>query len=133
MSLPIPTDEEPGPHGNMPGTEHTGIIFLETINIERKIGGIWTQIAAGVPATFEPLSLHSRVEMEPWSHKPLLCLWLMPDTPIADADRAIRSDGSHWYIRGAPLMAPMKTHIAAIAERASEDNLFAARSSPEPS
>src|SRR5262249_29833156 len=106
MSLLTFTYEEPGPHGNLGGAEQWGLIFLETIDIERKISGVWTQIAVNVPATFEPLSLHSRVEMEPWSHKPLLCLWLMPDTPLADGDRAIRGDGSHWYVRGTPLVGP---------------------------
>ena len=126
-------DRKPGPRGNLPGTEQMGVIFLEYVDIERKSGASWNQIAIGVPATFEPLKLHSRVGMEPWSHKPLLCLWVLPDTPIADGDRVIRDDGSHWYIRGAPLMAPMKTHIVALAERATEDNLFAARSASEPS
>ena len=133
MSVQSPSDRKPGPRGNLPGTEVAGIIFLEYVDVERKSGGVWSQIAGRVPATFEPVPVHSRQTLETWSHKPLLCLWIMPDTPLADADRVIRDDGSHWYIRGAPLLAPMKTHIVALAERASEDALFATRSAQEPS
>lgn len=129
---PGPGGSTPGPQGNLPGTEYMGVIFLEYVNIERKISGVWTQIAGNVPATFEPLKVHTRVEMEPWTHKPLYCLWLFPKTAAADGDRVIRSDGSHWYIRGEPLRAPRGTHVAALAEGAAEDGLFAARSAPEP-
>lgn len=120
------------PDGNLPGTERSGLIFLEYVNIERKSGGVWSQVAANLPATFESVKVHTRFELSTWSHKPLLCLWLMPDAPIQDADRVIRSDGSHWYVRGAPLLAPGRTHIAALTERGTEDGLFAAYSASEP-
>ncbi len=129
---PGPGGNTPGAQGNLPGTEHMGIIFLEYVNIERKISGTWTEVARNVPATFEPLKVHTRVKMEPWTHKPLYCVWLFPRTPAIDGDRVIRSDGSRWYIRGDPLRAPRGTHVAALAEAAAEDGLFAARSSTEP-
>lgn len=132
MSTPQAPSNIP-PSGNLPATEHLGIVFLEYVNIERKSGGVWNLIAANVKATFEPLRIHTRVEMETWTHKPLLCLWLLPNTSIQDGDRVIRSDNSHWYIRGAPLMSPAKTHIVAIAEYATEDKLFATRDPNEPS
>jgi hypothetical protein len=116
----------PGPFGNLPGTEHLGILFTEYVDIERSVGGTWTRIAAGVPAAFEPVRLHTRVDLEPWTHKPLLGLWLMPDTPLEDGDRVVREDGSRWYVRGAPLAAPARTHIAALVEAETEDGLFAA-------
>ena len=122
-----------GLSGTRPGTESSGVIFLEYVNVERKISSVWTQLAGNVPATFEPLTLHVRYELQTWSHKPLLCLWMLPNTTIDDGDRVIRSDGSHWYIRGAPLVAPAGTHIAALAERATEDKLFAPISASEPS
>ena len=129
---PSASGNVPGPAGNLPGTEHHGIIFLEYVHVERKIGGVWTNLASNVPATFEPIRIHGRVELETWSHKPLLCVWLLPDTPIQDADRVIRQDGSRWYIRGAPLIAADRSHIAALGERATEDGLFAARNPNEP-
>src|SRR5207302_226767 len=113
--------QTPGLAGSLPGTEGLGVIFLEYVNVERKISGVWTAIATNVPATFERLGLHRRVEMEPWTHKPLYGLWLFPNTPLQDADRVVRSDGSHWYVRGAPLTAPLNTHIAALTESATED------------
>jgi len=139
MAIPPPPDDPnpggqvPGPLGTLPGTAHTGLILLEYVNVERKISGAWTTIASGVPATFEPLSTHARLELETWSHKPLLALWLMPATSLQDGDRVIRSDSSRWYIRGAPLAGPLGTHVAAIAEGATEDGLFAPRSASEPS
>jgi hypothetical protein len=132
----MPTQPPPGtlgPAGNLPGTEYLGVIYLEYVDVERKSGGVWGQIAGNVPATFEPLKIHTRAELETWSHKPLFCLWMFPGTPLDDGDRVIRSDGSHWYIRGAPLKAPRNTHIAALAERATEDSLFATRNPNEPS
>src|SRR5436305_324122 len=111
------TSDARGPARNLPGTERSGLIFYEYVNIERKSGGVWNQIAEDQPAAFEPVDVHTRIELSAWSHKPLLCLWLMPDTPIQDADRVIRYDGSHWYVRGMPLLAPGGTHIAALTER----------------
>jgi hypothetical protein len=131
-SSPNSAGQVPGAVGNLPGTERLGVIFLEYVNVERKVSGVWTAMATNVPATFERLNVHKRVEMEPWSHKPLYGLWLFPNTPLQDGDRVVRSDGSHWYIRGAPLSAPLSTHIAALAEAATEDGLFATRSAVEP-
>ena len=131
--MSIPTDQQPGLRGNLPGTEGLGIIFLETVDIERKVAGVWTSVAADVPATFEPLNLPVREGLATWTHKPLFCIWLLPDTAIADADRVVRSDGSRWYVRGAPLAAPMRTHLAALAERGTEDGLFAPIDPLEPS
>lgn len=139
MAIPMkPTDPNAdgkvaGSAGNMPGTERCGVVFLEYVNVERKSGGVWSQVFANLPATFEPISLFTRAQLQAWTHKPLLCLWLMPDAAVQDGDRIVRSDGSHWYIRGMPLLAPGRTHIAALAEYATEDKLFATLSPSEPS
>src|SRR5436309_3334764 len=77
----MPTPPPPGttgPAGNLPGTESLGVIYLEYVDVERKSGGVWGQIAGNVPATFEPLKIHTRTELETWSHKPLYGLWLFP-------------------------------------------------------
>ncbi len=110
---------------NLPGTAHLGLILLERVDVERQSGGLWSQIAAGVPATFEPLSLHTRAELATWTHKPLFCLWLYPSIAIADGDRIKRGDGSDWYVRGTPFFAPRRTHYVAIVEATTEDTLFA--------
>lgn len=122
-----------GASGGVPGTQRSGLILYETVSIERKSGGVWSSVATGVPATFEVVRIHTRYEMQTWTHKPLLCVWLLPDTSVQDGDRVIRSDGSHWYVRGAPLTAPAGTHIVALTERGTEDGLFAAYSAAEPS
>ena len=70
------------PGGNLPGTEGLGVIFQEYVDVERKSGGVWGNIARNVPATFEPMKIYTRVKMEPWTHKPLFGLWLLPDTPL---------------------------------------------------
>ncbi len=127
-----PTGRVAGAHGNLAGTDHLGVIFLEYVNVERKVDGVWAQVALNAPATFEPVSLHRRLELATWTHKPLLCLWLMPSASLQDGDRVVRRDGSRWYVRGAPLLAPGGTHIAALAEAAAEDGLFAALSPDEP-
>ena len=119
-----------GPSGTLPGTEHTGVIFQEYVNVERKEGGSWTQIAANVPATFESLKTAARVDLEPWTHKPIYCLWLYPNAPLDDGDRLIRSDSSRWYVRGEP--NPSRTHTLALVEASAEDGLFAARNPNEP-
>src|SRR5690348_10163774 len=102
--------QDSGPAGNLPGTEHLGVIFTEYVGVERNIGGTWTSVDSTVPATFEPISIHGRMELETWTHRPLFCVWLFPNTTVDDGDRVIRSDGSHWYVRGAPLIAPLGTH-----------------------
>lgn len=136
MSEKVADPEEYGgssePVRRLPGTEHLGIILLESVQIERRAGGVWSRIAERVPATFEPVPIPRRVELETWTHKPLLCLWLLPETPIQDGDRVIRDDGSRWYVRGAPLTAPGRTHIVALTERASEDRLFEPLNPNEP-
>jgi hypothetical protein len=133
------TDVDPEEYGGyanfarrLPGTEHLGIILLESVRIERKVNGVWSRIAERVPATFEPVPIPHRVKLETWTHKPLLCLWLLPQTPIQDGDRVIRDDGSRWYVRGAPLTAPARTHIVALTERATEDRLFEPLNPNEP-
>ena len=111
-----PGPGSPGPGGNVTETGYLGVIFMEYVNIERKSGGTWSQIAQNVPATFEEVKLKSRVHMETWTHKPLYTLWLSPVTTFADGDRVIRSDSSHWYMRGSPIAAPLKTHVVALVE-----------------
>ena len=128
---PNSSGQTPGRSGNIPGTERSGIVFYEYVNIERKIAGTWTVMSSNIPATFEPVSLHRRSELQNWTHKPLLGVWLMPTASAQDGDRFVRSDGSHWYVRGAPISGPGATHLAALTERASEDGLFAALSSAE--
>ncbi len=103
---------------------HGGLILLERVRIERRQGQAWTSIAEDVPATFEPLRLRTRVALEPWTHRPLLGLWLLPSAPLQDGDRVVRADGSRWRVRGTPLRGPLGTHIAAITEGESDDALF---------
>ena len=123
----------PAAAGNLPATVHSGLIFLEYVNIERKSGGVWNSVASNSPATFETVSIDRRIKLETWTHKPLLCVWLPPEMAVLDGDRIIRSDASHWYVRGAAITSPDRTHIAAFVEAAAEDSLFAARSASEPS
>ena len=78
-----------------------------------------------MPAAFEPVSIHARAELATWTHKPLLCLWLYPAVALADGDRVKRADGSDWYVRGTPFLAPHGTHYVAIAEASAADGLFA--------
>ncbi len=125
-------DRTPTRSGNLPGTINSGLIFLEYVNIERKIASVWTAVVSNLPATFEPISTDRRLKLETWTHKPIFCVWLPPDAPIQDGDRIIRCDGSHWYLRGAAIASPDRTHIALVAEAATEDNLFAARTASEP-
>lgn len=118
--------------GNLPGTLHSGLIFLEYANVERKSGGVWSAIATDVPSTFERVESAGRARLETWTHKPLFSVWLAA-VSIADGDRLIRSDGTRWYVRGAPLTSPDRTHVVALVEASAEDGLFAARSASEPS
>ncbi len=113
------------PVNNLPGTAHLGLIFLERVDVERQSGGVWGQVAARVPATFEPLSVHMRSELATWTHKPLFSLWFYPSVALADGDRVRREDASEWYVRGTPFLAPRGTHYVAIVEGATEDGLFA--------
>ena len=132
----MPTPPGPGslgPGGNLPGTAHLGVMFVEYVNVERKISGSWTEVARSVPATFEEVRFGLRAEIETWTHKPLYSLWISPATTFADGDRVIRSDGTRWYIRGAPLVAPLRTHVVALVEGSAEDKLFAARDPNETS
>jgi hypothetical protein len=108
------------------GTAHLGILFLETVQVERRVSGSWTRIASDVPATFEPVSVHTRAELAAFTHKPLLCLWLYPATSLQDGDRVVRADGSAWYLRGMPFMAPRGTHYAVLVEGELADTLFTA-------
>jgi hypothetical protein len=126
-------DTAPAVAGNLPDTAHTGMIFLEYANLERKSGGVWTAIGANLPVTFERVETASRARLETWTHKPLFSVWLSGVTSVQDGDRLIRADGSHWYVRGAPMVSPGGTHIVALVEAAAEDGLFAARSASEPS
>ena len=126
-------DDTPAVAGNLPHTAHTGMIFLEYANLERKSGGVWSAIGVNLPVTFEPVETACRVRLEPWTHKPLFSVWLSGVTSVQDGDRLIRADGTHWYIRGAPMVSPGGTHIVAMVEAAAEDGLFAARSASEPS
>ena len=128
-----PGPGNPGPGGSVPGTGYLGAIFTEYVNVERKSGGVWSEVARSVPATFEEVRFGARANLEVWTHKPLYTLWLSPMTTCADGDRVIRSDGSRWYIRGTPLSAPLKTHVVALVEGSAEDSLFAARNPNEPS
>ena len=132
MPIPPPPSGS-GPAGNLPGTAHLGAIFVEFVNVERKSGGVWSEVARSVPATFEEVRAPGRVKLETWTHKPLLVLWLAPVTAFMDGDRVIRSDGSRWYMRGTPLAAPLNTHVAVLVEGSAEDKLFAARDPNEPS
>ncbi|MGC8668555.1 MAG: hypothetical protein ACP5VE_10630 [Chthonomonadales bacterium] len=120
-ALPTPIDA-PVP---VPGTAHLGILFLEAVQIQRRISGAWTPIASGVPATFEPVSIHTRAELAAFTHKPLLCLWLYPAATLQDGDRVVRADGSGWYVRGTPFLAPRGTHYAVLVEGELADTLFA--------
>jgi hypothetical protein len=139
MSLPRDSkvftelDSAPAVSGNLPNTAHTGLIFLEYANLERKSGGVWSAIGTNLPVTFDRVETAGRVRLETWTHKPLFSVWLSGVTSIQDGDRLIRADGSHWYVRGAPMVAPGGTHIVALVEAAAEDGLFAARSASEPS
>ena len=128
-----PWPGNPGPGGNIAGTSHLAVMFMEYVNVERKISGVWNEIARSVPATFEEVRFSSRAKIEVWTHKPLYTLWLSPVTTYVDGDRIIRSDGSRWYVRGAPLAAPLRTHVIALIEGSAEDALFAARNPNEPS
>jgi hypothetical protein len=118
--------------GALAGTRHTGLLLTEAVRVERKGGGVWSEVAASVPATLEPVSLRLRSEMETWTHKPLVTVWLLPATDLEDGDRLVRADGERWYVRGAPARAATGTHMAALAERATEDGLFAAYDAAEP-
>lgn len=132
----MPTPPSPsgaGPGGSLPGTGHLGAIFVEYVNVERKISGTWTEIARSLPATFEEVRFNQRAKIEVWTHKALYTLWLSPMTTFLDGDRVIRSDGTRWYIRGTPLTAPLRTHVVALVEASAEDGLFAARNPNEPS
>jgi hypothetical protein len=108
-------------------------MLTEKVNVERMSGGVWTVIARSVPATFENVMPTTRQKLETWTHKPLFMLWLSPVTSFADGDRVIRSDGTRWYMRGAPMAAPLNTHVVALIEGSAEDGLFAARNASEPS
>lgn len=123
----------PSLSGNLPGTDHTGLIYLEYANIERKSGAVWSVIASNVPATFEKVETEGRLRLETWSHKPLFSVWLPPSAAIVDGDRIVRCDGTRWYVRGSALVSPERTHIVALVEASAEDGLFAARSASEPS
>ncbi len=116
----------PGPSGAIPGTEVLGVFLNELADLERKISGTWTVVTTNAPLTFEPLKLHRRVEMAAYTHKPLQCVWALPDLDVRDGDRIHRGDDSHWYVRGAPLAAPMGTHQVLIVEATAIDGLFAA-------
>lgn len=122
----------PAAAGNLPDTAHTGLIFLEYANLERNSGGIWSAIGTDLPVTFERVETAGRSRLETWTHKPLFTVWLSGVTSVQDGDRLIRADGSHWYVRGAPMVSPGGTHIVALVEAAAEDGLFAARSASEP-
>ena len=128
-----PGPGSPGPGGSVSGTGHLGAIFVEYVNVERKISGSWTEVARSVPATFEEVRFGLRAKIETWTHKPLYTLWLSPTTTFVDGDRVIRSDGTRWYMRGAPLMVPLRTHVVALIDGSAEDSLFAARNPAEPS
>jgi hypothetical protein len=121
--------ERPGrAHGVVIG----GLLMTEAVGIERSADGVWTEVATEVPATFEELDLDERVALATWTHKPLLRIWLLPDVDVREGDRIVRSDGSRWYVRGAPLAGPGRAHLAALTEAAAEDGLFAARIAAEP-
>lgn len=109
-----------------------GLVMTELVDIERCTGGVWGAVVSGVPATCEALGMRARLELETWTHKPLMRVWLLPDTDLLDGDRIVRADGSRWYVRGAPLAGPGRTHLAALTEAAAEDGLFSARVSTEP-
>lgn len=123
----------PSVDGNLPDTAHTGMIFLEYANLERKSGGVWSAIGPNLPVTFERVETASRARLETWTHKPLFSVWMSGVTTVQDGDRLIRADGTRWYVRGAPMVSPGGTHIVALVEAAAEDGLFAARSAAEPS
>ena len=123
----------PSPSGNLPGTSHTGLIYLEYANVERKSGGVWSVVAPNVTATFNKVETEGRLRLETWTHKPLFSVWLPPSAGIQDGDRIIRSDGTRWYVRGSAMLSPDRTHVVALVEASAEDGLFAARSASEPS
>ena len=132
----MPTPPGPsgtGAGGRLPGTGHLGVIFVEYVNVERKSGRVWSEVARRVPAAFDEVRIGTRAELETWTHKPLYTLWLSPVTTFVDGDRVIRSDGTRWYMRGRPVKAPLGTHVAALVEGSAEDGLFATRSASEPS
>lgn len=122
----LPTPDGAAAPAPVRGTAHLGILFLETVQVERRISGTWTRLASDVPATFEAVSLHTRAELAAFTHKPLLCLWLYPAAVLLDGDRVIRSDGSGWYVKGTPFLAPRGTHYAVLVEGELADTLFAA-------
>jgi hypothetical protein len=138
MELPIEANRQvelelaPSPAGNLPGTAHTGLILLEYAGHERKSGEDWVAVNSDLPVTFQAVQTEGRLRLETWTHKPLFSVWLPPSVSILDGDRLIRSDGSRWYVRGAPLVSPSRTHVVALVEAAAEDGLFAARSASEP-
>jgi hypothetical protein len=129
--LPLPPDAPDvqgrltGLHGNLPGTGVAGCVFLEYVHVERKTMEGWVRVCMNVPAAFEPARLEERALLEPWTHKPLLAFWISSDADIADGDCLIRYDGSRWYVRSAPQLASGGGCIAALAERATEDGVFA--------
>lgn len=123
------SEERPGRVG---GTLIGGLLMTETVAIERLADGVWTAIAAEAPATCEEVRLDERVALASWTRRPLLRVWLLPDTDLRDGDRLVRADGSLWYVRGAPLTGPGRTHLAALTEAAAEDGLFAVRTTGDP-
>ncbi|MEP6756652.1 MAG: hypothetical protein ABJA67_14195 [Chthonomonadales bacterium] len=122
----------PNRTSGLPGTGRSGLVFYEYVNIERKVSGTWTAQATNIPATFEPVRMEGRTDLAAWTHKPLFGVWLMPTAPVQDGDRIVRYDGSHWYVRGTPLVGPGGTHRAALVEGAAEDGMFAALNPAEP-
>ncbi len=113
-----------GPAGNVPGTEHSGAIYLEVVTIERMVDGMWEAAATAVPATFEMVGTHARADLAAWTHRPLARVWLPGGSDVRDGDRLVRADGLAWTVRGLPAAAPARTHVVVLAQAATDDTLF---------
>lgn len=100
----------------LPSGESQGRLYAECVGVERLIGH-WRRIAKRVPAIFVPLALPNEANTSSSRDDHRLGLWILPDLPLKDGDRIIQENGVRWWVRGAPLIGPARTHIVVLGER----------------
>jgi len=96
--------------------ESQGRLYVEWVDVERLIG-CWRRIAQRVPTIFVPLALPNKADTSADEVDHRLGLWILPDLPLKDGDRIIQGNGGRWWVQGAPLIGPARTHIVVLGER----------------
>lgn len=101
--------------------ESQGRLYAECVEIERLIGR-WRRMVKRVPAIFVPLALPNETNTASSQEDNRLGLWILPDLPLKDGDHIIQENGVRWWVRGAPLIGPARTHIVVLGEKSRKAN-----------